>query len=298
MPGSHYTSIQELFRIEDFSTLKPSLLWCYEGIVHEPNRHGMVAEPHTVAWLLVSGNVHVETAGKGGGRVVLDAVPGQWLFAGPAERRQDFSDDASILSISFRLEWPSGDPLIAEPCVLDSREFPALVRAARPLAKLVQQHFPGVRAHLWKCGADLVLFFEMQRLFSAWLAVYLRAMVSSGIAPARSPGIDPRVLEIVRRLDHYDWRSEQPLQDEALAREVGLGPRQLDRLFIQQLGQTPRAYLQKCRLGLATALLTDVSVTVKQIAYDLGFSSPSHFSNWFREATGRSPRAYRQNEAG
>src|ERR1043165_9597783 len=192
----HEPGVEERFLIEDFSSLKPSMRWCYEGEVHDVNRNFASTERHNVAWLLLKGSVVLETrdsggsgsAGSGGkdkdktGATLgsdsssvsrdsdfpqrLSALAGEWIFSGPDPRHQRFSEDAAILSLSFRLEWPSGDPLISQPAILSAKQFPALARTARPLARLVERHFPEVRAHLWKCGTEVVLFFEMQRLFA------------------------------------------------------------------------------------------------------------------------------------
>lgn len=270
--------------IEDWSFLHGRLLWCYEGLVKPEHRRENTRGRHLSAWYLLAGRVELQTVGK-----TYRAGPGQWLFSGPAPRRQAFSARARILSLNFKLEWPSGDSLIEEPLVLPANA--ALERAARPLAGFIRRHFPGVRVALGTEECDLVSFFELQSLFSAWLAISLKAVLAAGMRPSRMAGSDPRVLAALRILDRHPW--ETPFREKELARQTGLSAGHLDRLFLRDLGVTPRAHLQKRRLESAQARLADRTMPIKNIAYDLGFSSPAHFSHWFRQAAGRSPREYR-----
>jgi len=271
--------------IEDWSFLHGRLMWCYAGAVKPENRRETNRSRHLTAWHLLAGRVELQTLGK-----TLRAGPGEWLFCGPAPRHQAFSTGARILSLNFKLEWPSGDSLIEDALVI--RSDPALTRAARPLVRFIHAHFPGVRMELGQEVCDLMAFFELQRLFSAWLAAYLKATLAAGAAPARMAGCDPRVLAALRLLDRHPW--EVPFREKELARQTGLSAGHLDRLFLRDLGLTPRAHLQKRRLESAQARLADRAASIKKIGYDLGFSSPAHFSHWFHKAAGRSPRAYRE----
>jgi AraC family transcriptional regulator len=108
--------------------------------------------------------------------------------------------------------------------------------------------------------------------------------------------MDPRVLSLLHVLDRHSW--DTPFREKDLARKTGLSTGHLDRLFVRDLGATPRAYRQKRRLENARALLADQSIPVKKIACDLGFSSPAHFSHRFRNVHGKSPRQIRHKTSG
>ena len=45
---------------------------------------------------------------------------------------------------------------------------------------------------------------------------------------------------------------------------------------------------------MAVNLLLDGQQPISDIAMTLGFNSPSHFSNFFKEQTGMTPNQYRQ----
>lgn len=272
--------------IEDWSSLHAKLLWCYEGDITAPNRRVLFWRNQLVAWWLLSGSVTITGNGQ-----THTAYAGDWLFCGPQSLQQEFSADARILSIRFKLAWPSGDSLIDQILRVSAADYPELSRAARPLVRFVAKKFPNAGIDLHHCQADLPSFLELQKLFSIWTQTYLNTLLSLNVMPTRMAGLDRRVLAALRRLDKHDWHT--PFNATQLAQEMGLSTGHFDSLFVQQLGLTPRAYLQKRRLEIATTALADPAVPAKKIAYDLGFSSPPHFTHWLRHATGKSPREFR-----
>ena len=272
---------------EDWSFLHARLLWCYEGEVDAPNRRRISQRNQLSAWWIQAGSVTVKR-----GRDTWTARAGEWIFCGPHPLHQDFSPDARILSINFKLEWPSGDSLVEQILVVPAGTRPALGKTARALLRVISRRFPRISTALQPQPVELTDFFELQQLFAAWAQAYLKTLLAVGVVPARMGGLDSRVLAALRQLDRHDWRT--PFREKNLAASAGLSAGHLDRLFVQQLGLTPRAYLQKRRLESATATLADTTVPAKKIAYDLGFSSASHFTHWLRRATGKSPREVRQ----
>lgn len=271
---------------EDWSFLHARLLWCYEGEVDAPNRRRFSQRNQLSAWWIQSGSVTVKR-----GRDTWTARAGEWIFCGPHPLHQDFSPDARILSINFKLEWPSGDSLVEQILVVPADAHPALGKTARALLRVISRRFPRISTALQPQPVELTDFFELQQLFAAWAQAYLKTLLAAGVVPARMGGLDPRVLAALRELDRHDWRT--PFREKNIAAAAGLSAGHLDRLFVQQLGLTPRAYLQKRRLESAVATLADTTVPAKKIAYDLGFSSASHFTHWLRRATGKSPRQVR-----
>jgi AraC-like DNA-binding protein len=79
-----------------------------------------------------------------------------------------------------------------------------------------------------------------------------------------------------------------------IARAASVTPRAVEFAFRRHLGTTPTAYLRQVRLDHAhRELLGAVDgdrLTVSEVAYRWGFSSPSRFSEYYRRAFGKSPR--------
>jgi AraC family transcriptional regulator of arabinose operon len=102
---------------------------------------------------------------------------------------------------------------------------------------------------------------------------------------------DPRVqsvLEILARdivVDHSMG---------ALAAAAFLSPSRLAHLFKEQTGQTIAEAARELRLRQAARLLRHSGRSVGEIAAEVGFRCPFHFSRRFRQAFGVSPREYRR----
>jgi transcriptional regulator GlxA family with amidase domain len=89
---------------------------------------------------------------------------------------------------------------------------------------------------------------------------------------------------------------DAPVQAAAVARAVGLSPRQLERLFRRHLGQTPAAYAAGLRLDRARTLLRETGMPVTAVASACGYITPSRFSAAYRGRFGRSPRQERSSD--
>jgi AraC family transcriptional regulator, regulatory protein of adaptative response / DNA-3-methyladenine glycosylase II len=90
---------------------------------------------------------------------------------------------------------------------------------------------------------------------------------------------------------------------EALAGRLGVGERQLRRLFRQHLGAAPVSVAQTRRVLLAKALIQESDLSMAEVALAAGFGSVRRFNETFQTLYGRPPsalrrRAERPNEGG
>lgn len=88
-----------------------------------------------------------------------------------------------------------------------------------------------------------------------------------------------------------------PIQRQNLSVQLeGLGYsyEHLCREFKATYGFPPTEYLTRYRIANAKQLLSDTTFTISEIAYRLGFSRTSYFSNVFKRRVGRSPTSYRK----
>lgn len=81
---------------------------------------------------------------------------------------------------------------------------------------------------------------------------------------------------------------------EDLSRRLGIGARQLRRLFVAHTGATPVAVQATRRLLLAKQLLTETTLPITQVALAAGFSSLRRFNTAFRQGCGMTPTALRK----
>ena len=81
---------------------------------------------------------------------------------------------------------------------------------------------------------------------------------------------------------------------EALAARVGIGARQLHRLFVQHVGASPITVAQTRRLHFAKRLLDETNLRITAIAMASGFGSLRRFNDAFHKTYARAPRDMRR----
>ncbi|TDF41375.1 AraC family transcriptional regulator [Alteromonadaceae bacterium M269] len=77
-------------------------------------------------------------------------------------------------------------------------------------------------------------------------------------------------------------------------KQLGMSPNYLSDLLKKETGKTAKEHIQLFVIELAKNKLLGSSQTISQIAYDLGFEYPAHFTKLFKNNTGYSPSQYRK----
>ena len=81
---------------------------------------------------------------------------------------------------------------------------------------------------------------------------------------------------------------------ERMAQKASMSPRTLSRKFLAQTGTTPLQWVLKARIHKAQTFLESSSLSVEQIATEVGFESGTSFRERFLKIVGTSPTAYRK----
>jgi AraC-like DNA-binding protein len=109
------------------------------------------------------------------------------------------------------------------------------------------------------------------------------AAVRAGVGPAGDAG---RILEAMRFIRE---RHAEKLNVEQLARAVAMSPSHFAHRFRAVARITPMKYLREVRLDAARARLLGNGARVSEVAVDVGFDSPAHFTREFKRRFGVSP---------
>ena len=103
---------------------------------------------------------------------------------------------------------------------------------------------------------------------------------------------------VIGRLQQYiDSNITRRITNQELGEVMGYNPNYLNRLVLGITGMSLYQYVLQRRLNRATELMLTTQQPVSEIAVNLGFHSSSHFSGFFKKATGTTPAQYRKKGA-
>ena len=83
---------------------------------------------------------------------------------------------------------------------------------------------------------------------------------------------------------------------EDLAKAIGYNKRYFGKMFKKAFNISPLQYVMNKKVMSACQFLIGTNLSVREIAYKLGFENEFYFSRIFKNKTGKSPKAYRQTE--
>ncbi len=101
----------------------------------------------------------------------------------------------------------------------------------------------------------------------------------------------PKPLNIA--LDLMEQNIEEPLEIDAIASQVGVSRRQLERRFARYLNAAPNRYYLELRLTRARQLIVQSDRSLTDVALATGFVSYPHFYKRFKDLFGLPPMTFR-----
>jgi AraC-like DNA-binding protein len=120
----------------------------------------------------------------------------------------------------------------------------------------------------------------------------------TGSSPKRPAQVSRERLpaHVLRRLcDYIEHSLADDLDVPAMARVANLSSAHFARAFAATVGMTPFRYVMSRRLARAYELLKQTRRSMLEIALDVGFRSPSHFTSRFHREFGIAPGAIRRD---
>jgi transcriptional regulator GlxA family with amidase domain len=158
----------------------------------------------------------------------------------------------------------------------------------------------------WTCGGGTAAIDMMLALIRAQHGPTLAMKVADNFLYGRArPASELQPMEVRWRYGVKDRRLakaigfmvqsiDAPMRLLQLAKLVGLSSRQLQRLFMAEMQQTPEQFYIKLRLRMAMDLLEQTEEAIGSIGLRCGFADPSHFAQAFQSAFGQSPSSVRR----
>lgn len=112
---------------------------------------------------------------------------------------------------------------------------------------------------------------------------------------ARSRRLGGEVQRLVQSAMAYIHEHfNEPISRADIANYLNINEQYLSRCFNKEMGIGPMVYLSRYRIQRAKRLLEIGSLSITQVAMEVGMSSQSYFSRVFQEETGVTPSAYQR----
>jgi AraC family transcriptional regulator len=146
--------------------------------------------------------------------------------------------------------------------------------------------------------ADMIAGHPTGQLFGDSLAVALaaRLLQNHTVWKTRYPSTHGGLPSYLRdrALEFIESHLDQPFTLDQLANAMGMSVFYFCRQFKQTMGIAPHQYATRRRIERAKELLWHSQLPITEIALQVGFATPSAFSRLFRQLTGTTPKAFRQ----
>lgn len=227
-----------------------------------------------LAFILVHlGSLKIEADGS-----ILLLNAGQCALSLTRERYVTTAQDA-ITHIS----WCDGRPQHAGWLFKEREKFAAHI-VASPLVQTLMQ-----------LGVDLGLGDEGGRggVRESLTNALLHAFLYEAQAIEADRPIPQTILQ-ARRFIEENFAAD--LSIERVAKQLRVSPQYLVSAFRKHLGVTPAKYLWRCRLDYGAHLLQRTGLSISEIAYQVGYKTPYHFSRQVKLAFDCSPTELREQK--
>jgi AraC family transcriptional activator of pobA len=79
------------------------------------------------------------------------------------------------------------------------------------------------------------------------------------------------------------------------AEQLNLSPKYFGDLIKKETGKSAQEYIQLKTIDIAKEKIVDTGKSVSEVAYELGFKYPSHFTRFFKLQVDSTPNEYRSS---
>lgn len=161
--------------------------------------------------------------------------------------------------------------------LLEPKRHPWVGQMVAQIIDEVERRAPGYQTSVR--GLCTALLIEMLRAYSQQDAKISR---------------DPYIHAISPALDYIQEHYMQDFSQEALSEICHLSPTHFRRLFKEETGTSPLAFLHQTRILKSCALLRSSEHSVTEIAGLVGYNSLSSYNRHFVQAMGNTPTKWRR----
>lgn len=219
-----------------------------------------------------------------------DITPGALFMTGPKIEHEQISDPECPMTeycIYLKIEQPENPKNEKLSKIFADTVF-WLGRDDGRIRDLMNTTFSELEGD--RPGREQMIESLMIQIVLTMIRTYESVTKSAGSSSGKPRSSDTTYL-LIEEAFLYDYKS---ITLDALAKRLGLGTRQTERLLKKHYSKTFQQKKTESRIFAACTLLRESKKSISEISEELGYSSAEHFSSTFKKYCGMTPGEYRK----
>ncbi len=229
------------------------------------------------------------------GRHVENLGPGEYILLDTGILHAlEVPQNCYIANVEFSIRQEDCTAITIESLCKSSDDFRNLVENGRPVLRGVDisGNMYAALSQVIECFASCQQRVSQRALIDTALAHLLTRFAQENQEATSSVHL---LLHVKKALMLLHDRLQEDVRINDIAKEIGINPSYLQRIFKQTNGQTMIEYLNTIRVERAKFMLSCTEDPIVDIAVSVGYNSRQHFSHVFTTITGVSPQEYRKS---
>ncbi len=248
---------------------------------HEAGWSEMRTHPDYDVWLVTEGEVSLDYQGK-----LVSARKGDVVFFNPGIPYTAYCSDAPCSHLYLHFDFSLGQRFN----VLDEYQMMG-VTTARELEQVGPMFQSAFHSYVDKAPmASLLLKGSCYVLLSRLLTIAISQQ--AGQTEHHPDTQSKQLIKLKPVMQYIEDHMGESITAERMAEMIDMSPKYFYSFFKANIGLTPQNYITRIRMNRARALLSAGELTIKEIAYQLGYADPYTFSKVFKRMHKTSPSKF------
>ena len=188
-----------------------------------------------------------------------------------------------------------------------TQDFPFLINETIPVMQLTRDKFDELKqmVQIMKLNYDQFSAFKYQIVIGQ-LAAFLFKTKELLLSHRISLSVNTRSLQIFNEfkklvdrnmLDLMSGKTNRIKLVKEYALEMNMHPNHLTNTIKEESGKAANAWIKERTVSEIKGLLLNSNHTNSELTYMFGFSSPTHFSRYFKTITGQTPTQFKKENS-
>ncbi len=177
--------------------------------------------------------------------------------------------------------------------------IPVVIVSARTMIDAkIKAYKLGADAYLYKPfnEQELLLIIKNLLLKQQQQISYFSNLLQLKASHKQNVDINKIDIDFITAIQEYALQKNQNLSIDELARKLATSRSQLHRKIKALTGKSTTNYINYIRVEKAKNILLTTTLQISEVAYEVGFDSPTYFSKTFKKFENISPKEFKENQ--